>query len=124
MAHSSLHARPAPRCAQAAESRVVESAAGVHECTYTLFFSGRYSLSLTVNGEHVPGSPLRIEACADAEEAAVLLASPQRGQPDTVAGSPGRLSAVTPPAAARRRSRVDKQARPPWGIQFMGGGVW
>jgi len=50
----------------------VEREVGVHECTYTLHFSGKYLLALTLDGTHVPGSPLQIEAVAVARGEAEL----------------------------------------------------
>ena len=128
----------------------VEREVGVHECTYTLHFSGKYLLALTLDGTHVPGSPLQIEAVAVARGEAEL---PCARKPTPVHGeqrrSRARPTSALPSAPPRhllqsgtprgggsaalvgrsrsaglsaRASRENRKKRPQWGVQFMGGG--
>ena len=128
----------------------VEREVGVHECTYTLHFSGKYLLALTLDGTHVPGSPLQIEAVAVAREGGLdggelrsaRTPSPEHGeQRRSPARSPSALASAPPRDPQRggvsaahvgrprsagwsaRASRETLKHRPPWRVQFMGGGV-
>jgi len=108
----------------------VERAVGVHECTYTLHFSGKYCLTLTLDGAHVPGSPLQIEAMAKREAELATTRGEQRRSraPSASSRRGGGVSApVERPRSAgpnaRLSSRENRKKRPQWGVQFMGGGV-
>ena len=83
----------------------VEREVGVHECTYTLHFSGKYLLALTLDGTHVPGSPLQIEAVTAARGGGELPCAPA---PTPVHGEQ---------RPSRARSASSLQSAPPRHLQ-------
>lgn len=67
---------PCAHCHYGAVLALLDRGDGTYLISYSAEISGRYSLAVTIHGEHINGSPFRVVVAAPSGEAA--LTSPPR----------------------------------------------
>ena len=67
---------PCAHCHYGAVHAVLDRGDGTYLISYSAEISGRYSLAVTIHGEHINGSPFRLVVASSSDEAAV--SSPPR----------------------------------------------